>query len=494
MRAIQETLVVANAFFGGQLQDSPGASYLCARGIHQEQVRKYGLGYAPAKSNALMAVLNDAFGEGAIPAARRAGLLSEKDRRYYPLFRDRITFPIRDHHGVLVGFGSRRINAGPAKYMNTPETAVFKKSRILYGLYEALHAYGGKIPSILVVEGYLDVISLSGAGIGCAVSPMGVALTRGHAELMLRYTNEVNLCFDGDAAGWRGASRALPAFMATLKCKQRAYFTILPEGEDPDSLTRKTLDPSTIFDCAEILTIGQMLVRVVELELSRPDVEPNTWLHSIEGRATFLIAAKRYMAMAKDPDIYLLAAQSIGRRIGIETYRILDYMGSTPSPEDLMTDEVRKLAHLTHEVFARLIRGSVSISEFDVGSYDDLPALLKEVLRALASHELEHRTESPRAEPIAVLRSDHYFQRHPDALELLEDIAASPSLPSTASLEEALSLVDQVRDQAFEVRWQDLSARILDPEDEAALSEWQAMISRRAQTRTSHNAKHLSFP
>lgn len=494
MRAIQEALGVANAFFGGQLQGSPGASYLCARGIHQEQVRKYDLGYAPAKSHALMAVLNDAFGEGAIPAARRAGLLSEKERRCYPLFRDRIIFPIRDHHGVLVGFGSRRINAGPAKYMNTPETAVFKKSRILYGLYEALRACGGKIPSILVVEGYLDVISLSGAGIGCAVSPMGVALTRDHVELMLRYTSEVNLCFDGDAAGWRGASRALPAFMATLKCERRAYFTILPEGEDPDSLTRKTPDPSTIFDCAETLTIGQMLVRVVELEISRPDVEPNTWLHSIEGRAAFLIAAKRYMAMTKDPDIYLLAAQSIGRRIGIETYRILDYMGSTPSPEDLITDEVRKLAHLTHEVFARLIRGSVSISEFDVGTYDDLPALLREALRALASHELEHRAESSRVEPIAALRSDHYFQRHPDALELLEDIAASPSLPSTAPLEEVLSLVDQVRDQAFEVRWQDLSARILDPEDEAALSEWQAMISKRAQPRTSHNAKHLSFP
>ena len=494
MRAIQEALAVANAFFGERLQDSPGASYLCARGIHQEQVRNYDLGYAPARSHALMAALSDAFGVGAIPAARRAGLLSEKDGRYYPLFRDRITFPIRDHHGVLVGFGSRRINAGPAKYMNTPETVVFKKSRVLYGLHEALRAYGGKIPSILVVEGYLDVISLSGVGIGCAVSPMGVALTRDHVELMLSYTNEVNLCFDGDAAGWRGASRALPAFMMTLRGDQRACFTILPEGEDPDSLTRKTSDPATIFDCAEILTIGQMLVRVVELELSRPDVETNTWLHSIEGRATFLIAAKRYMAMTKDPDIYLQAAQAIGQRIGIETYRVLDYMGSTPSSELLITDEVRKLAHLTHEVFSRLIRGSVSISEFDVGAYDDLPVLLREVLRVLISHESEHRTESPRAEPIAVLRSDYYFQRHPDALELLEDIAASPSLPSTAPLEEVLSLVDQVRDQAFEVRWQDLNARILNPEDESALSEWQAMVSERAQPRAANNAKHLSFP
>ena len=534
-RELRAALEVADRFFKEHAPDAPSTQYLTTRGIPVEQVRKYGLGYAPAESKTFMDRMGLAFGAGSMPIAKRAGLVGEKEGRNYPHFRNRITFPIRDVDGTLVGFGSRRLDAGRAKYLNTPETALFKKSKILYGLHEALQGSGGRPSTILVVEGYLDVVSLSGVGIDYAVSPMGVALTRDHVTLLLRHTDDVSICFDGDPAGWRGAYHALPALLACLRGHQRARFMFLPDGEDPDSMARKyggSGDVASVLAGAETLTVGQMVVCAIERDLLPPiertthtetsvaavadaassrqsvrsgrrrDLRPTRSIgvemarESIEARAAFLVAAKRYLAMIRDPDIYLLVAQTIGAHIGVEPYRVMDYAGSLAARAagvnaagEAFAEDLGQLVRVTQDALAAVLRGMEGLHQIALDSaapgvtwdaeYEGSPVLLREMLRAVLA-----RPSVPRIEAI---RRDAYFQARPEVLALLEDISASPSLSVDVPLSEGLDLLERVRQQAFEVRWQDLNARLFTPDgaiaDEAALAEWQAMINQRTQAR-----------
>ena len=160
-----------------------------------------------------------ARGERACRAALvRAGLLVAGDGgRHYDRFRDRITFPIHDSRGRVAGFGARIIDSGEPKYLNSPETPVFRKGRELYGLWRARRA--GRSPArLLVVEGYMDVVALAQSGIDCAVATLGTAATETHIQRLFRAVNDIVFCFDGDEAGrraaWRAVENALPALKA----------------------------------------------------------------------------------------------------------------------------------------------------------------------------------------------------------------------------------------------------------------------------------------
>ena len=235
-----DVLERANAWFRRQLRRHPGAAravdYLKGRGLSGEVAAEFQLGFAPPGWDGMLGALG---ADGSARAALiRAGLLVERDGgRPYDRFRDRITFPIHDSKGRVAGFGARTIDGGEPKYLNSPETPVFRKGRELYGLWRARRA--GRSPvRLLVVEGYMDVVALAQSGIGYAVATLGTAATGDHVQRLFRAVNDVVFCFDGDEAGRRAAWRAVENTLPAMKAGRQASFLFLPEVEDPDSLVR----------------------------------------------------------------------------------------------------------------------------------------------------------------------------------------------------------------------------------------------------------------
>lgn len=206
--------------------------YLEKRQINRDSQRKFALGYAP-KDNALQSYLaTKGITTGEMLAA---GLVIKRDDgSIIDRFRERVMFPITDHRGRVVGFGGRLITSGEPKYLNTPETEIFRKKSLLYGLHLALPAIRQEKVAILV-EGYLDVIALHQYGIENAVASLGTAFTPEHAKLLKRYANEVILLFDNDEAGIKATERAIEIFsQQDLKIK----IASLAGVKDPDDFLK----------------------------------------------------------------------------------------------------------------------------------------------------------------------------------------------------------------------------------------------------------------
>jgi DNA primase len=226
--------------------------YLKQRGVSGSIAKDFGIGFAPPGWDHV----GVAF-EKQKQALFDAGMLIKKDEGgYYDRFRERIMFPIHDRRGRIIGFGGRIIDQGEPKYLNSPETAIFQKGHELYGLYQSLQA-NRELKRVLVVEGYMDVIALFQHEITYAVATLGTATSAHHIEQLLRHTNEIIFCFDGDQAGKTAAWRALQVVLPLMRDGIQIRFMFLPDGEDPDSLVRKDgterftqriLDADTIAD------------------------------------------------------------------------------------------------------------------------------------------------------------------------------------------------------------------------------------------------------
>ncbi len=218
-----------------EAQGLPARVYIKERGIPQTIVREQKLGYAPNKWDLLLKFLNSK--NVPVKLALKAGLVIEyKKGSYRDRFRHRLIFPIRNSKGEVVAFGGRTLdNNIPPKYLNSPETPVYHKSRILYCYHIAREACRIE-KRVLVVEGYLDLLRLHAAGIRNVVATLGTALTRQHVRLMERIADEAVMVFDGDESGIKAASRSLELFLLEqfpAKC------VVLPDGLDPDDYVKK---------------------------------------------------------------------------------------------------------------------------------------------------------------------------------------------------------------------------------------------------------------
>jgi DNA primase len=240
-RSLHEVMEAAAAWLERQLREPVGRgaqAYLDRRGVPPPLARRFRLGYAPPGRQALRQALNaQGIGDERLLAA---GLLATPEEGGEPFdrFRDRLMFPIADSHGRLVGFGGRALGEAKAKYLNSPETELFHKGRLLYNLAAAARpARAAK--ALVVVEGYMDVIALTGAGIEHVVAPLGTAVTEDQLVELWRHAEEPVLCLDGDAAGLRAAERAAERALPLLRPGRSLRFALLPEGEDPDSLVRR---------------------------------------------------------------------------------------------------------------------------------------------------------------------------------------------------------------------------------------------------------------
>lgn len=238
----------ALAHFRSELASSRGAparAYLRARGVSEDMIERFQLGYAPARWDGLV----EHLGRNSLRAAEQAGLVAKRKigDGYYDRFRNRILFPICEPSGNLLGFGGRALGEDETpKYLNSPESPIYRKSRVLFGLPLALEAIR-RSGRIVVVEGYFDLIALHRAGIEEGVAPCGTALSVEHVKRLRRYANEVVLLFDGDSAGQRAAERALPVLLEE-GLRVRAAF--LPLGQDPDDLLESS-GTTALRSCVE---------------------------------------------------------------------------------------------------------------------------------------------------------------------------------------------------------------------------------------------------
>ncbi len=287
---LQESLQQAANYYKAELKKSPRAiDYLKARGLSGQVAAKFQIGYAPAAWQNLQSVFPYYESE----TLTVAGLVVENDQgRRYDRFRDRIMFPIHDQKGQVIGFGGRVINPEDTpKYYNSPETPLFQKGHELYGLFLARRAIrdAGRA---LVVEGYMDVVALAQFGIEYAVAALGTATTPFHITKLMRQTDEVVFCFDGDNAGlaaaWRAAMNALPALTDGLKLS----FLFLPKEHDPDSYVREFGKEKFELEIKAAMPLSQFILK---------HLSENNSLQSQEDRVRFLNEAEPIMQQITAP-------------------------------------------------------------------------------------------------------------------------------------------------------------------------------------------------
>ena len=239
---LEDVMEMAAQFFENGLQSAPGAkarAYLRDRGLSGKTISTFRLGYSADSRNALKEHL---AGKGVDKQQIEAcGLVvhGQDIPVSYDRFRDRIMFPILSSRERVIAFGGRALSPGvPAKYLNSNETELFHKSNVLFNYARARRAMGNS-GTLIAVEGYMDVIALHQAGIETAVAPLGTALTENQLKLMWKITPSPVLCFDGDEAGQRAASRAGDLALPLIGPGRTIRFALLPEGKDPDDLVRE---------------------------------------------------------------------------------------------------------------------------------------------------------------------------------------------------------------------------------------------------------------
>ena len=303
-------LDAASRFFQKQLEGSDKArAYLDGRGVDADTRARFCIGYAPDGYSAL----KDALGkdERRMALLDRVGLFSKNDRGHvYDKFRDRVMFPIFDRRGRVIAFGGRVLEKddGP-KYLNSPETALFHKGRELYGLWQVRQA-NQKIERLIVVEGYMDVVSLFQFGVTQAVATLGTATTPEHAELLFRNAPDVYFCFDGDAAGRRAGWRARESVGPRMKDGRPAFLLFLPDGEDPDSIVRKEGADGFDTRLQQATPLSQFFFDELTREIN---------LGTLDGKARLAERARPMLAQIPDGAFGDLMKQELARLTGIGT-------------------------------------------------------------------------------------------------------------------------------------------------------------------------------
>lgn len=233
-RSKMELLREVEAFYSSQISLSDtAASYIQDRGITTSTLERYGIGFSPDGDDAF----NDQFSAKSRTLWNQGLLVRLADGQYRRRFKNRLMFPIKNIEGNTVGFGGRSLSDGIPKYLNSPSSPTFNKSTLLYGLHEALRD-SPENKRLILVEGYIDVLTLSQNGYAGAVATLGTAPLEHHIKTLLKHSDKLIVCFDGDAAGLKAAHRLLYTALPHLSYGSQLAFALLPPGQDPDSLIR----------------------------------------------------------------------------------------------------------------------------------------------------------------------------------------------------------------------------------------------------------------
>ncbi|MGH8729719.1 MAG: DNA primase [Burkholderiales bacterium] len=324
-----EVIKEAASFYKQQLKQSQAAiSYLKSRGVTGESAARFGLGFAPAGWQNLSAVLPDYQN----PTLVQAGLVIENEGKRYDRFRNRIMFPILNHRGQVIAFGGRAFGDEEPKYLNSPESALFEKGRELYGLFQARRARSGR-SALIVVEGYMDVLMLAQHGVVNVVATLGTATTPHHVQKLLRESDELVFCFDGDAAGKRAAWRALEIVLAQIADGKQAAFLFLPPGHDPDSYIRQFGRDRFEQLMREALPMSDFLIRELASRVN---------LQSDEGKTALLHSAKPLVQSVKAPVYGLMLRNRLADMAGLTRAELDAYYRIKPLAKPITRRETKR--------------------------------------------------------------------------------------------------------------------------------------------------------
>ena len=471
-RHLYEANAFARMFFQDSLWDEKvgplASAYLEERGIDRDTAERFGLGYAPDAWRGLHeAVSHHGIGEEVLI---EVGLVtrSEKRKDPYDRFRDRLIFPIESLSGKVVGFGGRVLGAGregSPKYINSPESPIYHKGQVLYGLSWAKSAIRRQ-ETALVVEGYMDVVSLAAAGFENAVAPLGTAVTSDQVAVLRRYTSRAHLLFDSDAAGLKATFRAADLLLAG---GVHPCVVTLPSGEDPDTIVHA--------GGAEALQ-GHIDGAVDVLDRKLQILEENDHFRSIEHTRTAIDRLLPTIRAAQDPALRDIYIAKVSERTGVRRDTLLGELARAvppPVPQRAARrrDHRRTSAALglemgpERELLLLMTKGRDWIERVGerLGPQDFVDVRYRAVFESLlADHDLTHPPE----------------KMVPEAARVLEELLADPTELSQAhrvfeeSLNKILSTLMQERLDAVD----HLLQNTLDEQQETQLLGEKARLSK----------------
>lgn len=302
VRSLTDMMKAASDYYSASLKTNTRTiEYLKQRGITGETAARFALGYSPDAWQPLKDVFGDQYASKDLEEEGGCGLVIHNGDKRYDRFRGRLMFPIRNPRGQVIAFGARTLNGDEhPKYLNSPETALYHKSREIYGLYEASASIREKHRAI-VCEGYMDVIQLSQAGFTEACAALGTAVTAEHVQKLLRAVDTVYFSFDGDNAGQHALRRALEAALPVVEDDQEIRFVVLPPEHDPDSLIKEKGAQAFEDELQKSLTLTQYFVRTVSQGKD---------LGTAEGRSQFVAESKPLIVSMRSAPI--LRKQLVG--------------------------------------------------------------------------------------------------------------------------------------------------------------------------------------
>jgi DNA primase len=368
---------VAAKYLRHNLRKSPSGKmareYLKRRKMTSQVVDRFLLGYAPPGWDNMTNYLTS---RGiSLPDVEKTGLIIPKRNGYYDRFRARIMFPIVDIHDRIVGFGGRCTDDSLPKYLNSPETPVYHKSRSLYGLPTAKDAcrHSG---SVFLVEGYFDVLALNCHGIHNVVAALGTAVTRQHIRVLKGYAKRVILVFDSDEAGMKAAERSLPLFVEE---KMEAYVMSLPEGRDPDSYIFE-VGPDRFRKLAD--NASDMMAFLVTSAIKKNGL-------SLQGKIRIVDSLKGPLGALPDSVSRAVYVKELAERLGIDESAILEKIRISvrKSTNTVSTARTKKGSRLEKTLIAMMLQSPEMLSDFDAQEVVD--SMETAVLRTLGRIILE---------------------------------------------------------------------------------------------------------
>ncbi|MFA7268527.1 MAG: DNA primase [Sterolibacterium sp.] len=298
---LTEFMARAAKFYRDQLKASPRAiDYLKRRGLSGEIAARFGLGYAPDGWQNL----DQVFPNYRAAELAECGLVIDNEQgRRYDRFRDRIMFPILDQRGNVIGFGGRILDTGEPKYLNSPETPLFEKGRELYGLPQARKAIHDA-DSVIVVEGYMDVVGLAQLGVENVVATLGTATTGMHLQKLFRLVDRVVFCFDRDSAGDKAAWRAMETSLEHLADNKNVEILQMEGNQDPDEYIREHGKEAFLDYARNATRLSEFMVRELERR-----AKPTT----AEGRAQLIHEAKPLLQRVTAPVLRVQLTKAIAK-------------------------------------------------------------------------------------------------------------------------------------------------------------------------------------
>ena len=381
---LHECLEKAQRHYKAQLRQAPEAiDYLKKRGLDGKTAARFGLGWSGRDRQGLKKVFENYDDQNLIDAGL---VIQSEDLRKYDRFRERVTFPIYNTRGKIIGFGGRIIGNGQPKYLNSPETPIFHKGSELYGLYEnrqGIHKEG----FVLVVEGYMDVVSLAQLGLENAVATLGTATSAEHVQKLIRVTHKIVFSFDGDKAGRRAAWKALNICLPLLRDDVAMRFLFLPEEHDPDTYIRAFGQEQFREQVQQSLSLSTFLIE---------ELKHNYNLEEAEGRAACLHEIRPMLIQIPGEVVLRLQIEKDVARLLSLTH------------EELKAD----LAHFVESQQQRRLPAATEVSEADV--------FVKNTPRPAKQRTVPRRTTSRTVDPLA-LRIFRLVINHPEVLQVVTE-------------------------------------------------------------------------